>query len=181
LNTISDVVRRITANSNGTVGDSFTNGFAGGGATAVSLRGLGSNNTLVLVNGRRLANTGLADDGQYSFVDLNQIPFDLVDRIEVLKDGASAIYGSDAVAGVVNVILRQQFTGITVTGTAGTTYNGEGNQYNAAITGGIGDLTKDKYNAYITFDYQKQEANPMNKGKDYIGTNNLEFMGLQDQ
>ena len=73
-----------------------------------------------------------------------QIPFDAVDRIEILKDGASAIYGSDAVAGVVNVILRQQFTGITATATGGTNYNGEGNQYKAAITGGIGDLTKDK-------------------------------------
>jgi len=68
-----------------------------------------------------------------------------------------------------------------VTGTGGTNYNGEGNQYKAAITAGIGDLTKDRYNAYITFDYQKQEAFPMNKGKDYVGTNNLTFMGLADQ
>ena len=108
----------------------------------MSLRGLGPNNTLVLVNGRRMANFGLADDGHASYVDLSQIPFDAVERIEVLKDGASAIYGSDAVAGVVNVILRQQYTGFTVTGTAGTNYNGEGNQYKAAITAGIGDLTQ---------------------------------------
>jgi len=180
LQTISDVVRQITANNNGQISSAFTNGFSASGS-GVSLRGLGPNNTLVLVNGRRMANFGLADDGHASYVDIQQIPFDAVERIEVLKDGASAIYGSDAVAGVVNIILRQQFTGVTVTGTAGTTYNGEGNQYKAAITGGIGDLTKDKYNAYITFDYQKQEANPMNQGKDYIGTNNLTFMGLQDQ
>jgi iron complex outermembrane recepter protein len=180
LNTISDVVRRITANNNGTIGDSFTNGFAGGGATALSLRGLGSNNTLVLVNGRRLANTGLADDGQYSFVDLNQIPFDLVDRIEILKDGASAIYGSDAVAGVVNVILRQQFTGVTVTGTAGTTSHGDGNVFKGAVTAGIGDLTKDRYNAYISIDALKQDAIKLTDRGDYIGGQDLRFMGLPD-
>ncbi len=180
LNTISDVVRRITANSNGTVGDSFTNGFAGGGATAISLRGLGSNNTLVLVNGRRLANTGLADDGQYSFVDLNQIPFDLVERIEVLKDGASAIYGSDAVAGVVNVILRQQFTGFAVTGNAGTTSKGDGTVYKAAATAGVGDLTKDRYNAYVSFDYFKQDAIALTDRGGYIGNQDLRFMDLPD-
>jgi iron complex outermembrane receptor protein len=180
LNTISDVVRRITANSNGTVGDSFTNGFAGGGATAVSLRGLGSNNTLVLVNGRRLANTGLADDGQYSFVDLNQIPFDLVERIEVLKDGASAIYGSDAVAGVVNVILRQQFTGVTVTGTGGINYQGDGGMLKGAVTAGIGDLTRDRFNAYISVDAMKQDSVPLTSLRDYMGTSDLRYMGLPD-
>jgi iron complex outermembrane recepter protein len=180
LQTIQDVVRQITANNNGSISPSFTNGFSASGS-GVSLRGLGPNNTLVLLNGRRMANFGLADDGHASYVDLSQIPFDAVERIEVLKDGASAIYGSDAVAGVVNVILRQQFTGFTATGTAGTTYNGEGNQYKVSLTGGIGDLTKDKYNAFLTLDYQKQEANAMNQGKDYIGTNNLTFMGLNDQ
>src|SRR5260221_1960715 len=180
LQTISDVVRQITANNNGQIGAAFTNGFSASGS-GISLRGLGPNNTLVLVNGRRMANFGLADDGHASYVDLQQIPFDAVERIEILKDGASAIYGSDAVAGVVNVILRQQFTGITATATGGTNSNGEGNQYKAAITGGIGDLTKDKYNVFLTLDYQKQEANPMNKGKDYVGSNNLTFMGLGDQ
>ncbi|MEO8753036.1 MAG: TonB-dependent receptor plug domain-containing protein, partial [Casimicrobiaceae bacterium] len=179
LQTIQDVLRQITANNNGSISPGFWNGFSSSGA-AVSLRGLGPNNTLVLVNGRRMANFGLADDGHISYVDLSQIPFDAVERIEVLKDGASAIYGSDAVAGVVNVILRQQFTGLTATGTVGTTYNGEGNQWKAAITGGIGDLTKDRYNAFVTFDYQKQEGSPMNKGRQYVGTNDLRFMGLLD-
>ena len=82
---------------------------------------------------------------------------------------------------MVNIILRQQFTGVTATGTAGTAYNGEGNQYKASITGGIGDLTRDKYNAYVTLDYQKQEAYAMNQGKKYVGTNDLTFMSLADQ
>ena len=179
LQTIQDVVRQITANNNGSISPSFYNGFSASG-TAVSLRGLGPNNTLVLVNGRRMANFGLADDGHISYVDLSQIPFDAVERIEILKDGASAIYGSDAVAGVVNVILRQQFSGFTATGTVGTNYNGEGNQWKAAITGGIGDLTKDRYNAFVTVDYQKQDGIPMNTGRQYVGTNDLRFMGKLD-
>ncbi len=177
--TISEVVRSITANNNGTLANEWSFGFPSGGA-GVSLRGLGSNNTLVLLNGRRLANYGLADDGHYSFVDLNQIPFDAVERIEILKDGASAIYGSDAVAGVVNVILRQQYTGFTANASAGTSYKGDGNQYRGAVTYGMGDLTKDRYNFFVTVDAQKQEEMPSTNRPKYIGTTNLEFMGLPD-
>ena len=102
---IQEVLRGITADGQGSLSGSFSNGFAAGSA-AVSLRGLGVNSTLVLVNGRRMTTYGLADDGTRTFVDLNSIPLEAVDRIEVLKDGASAIYGADAVGGVVNVILR---------------------------------------------------------------------------
>ncbi len=179
LQTIQDVLRQVTANNNGSISPSFTNGFSASG-TGISLRGLGPNNTLVLVNGRRMANFALADDGHASYVDLSQIPFDLVERIEILKDGASAIYGSDAVAGVVNIILRQQFTGLTVTGTAGTTAKGRGNQYKTSVTGGVGDLAKDRYNAFVAVDFQKQDANPMSQGRQYVGTNDLRFMGLPD-
>ena len=146
----------------------------------MSLRGLGSNNTLVLLNGRRLANFGLADDGRASYVDLQQIPFEAVERIEVLKDGASAIYGSDAVAGVVNVILRQQYTGFTATATAGIGANGEGAQAKGAVTFGAGDLTRDRYNLFLTVDAQAQDAIASNTGRRYIGTNDLRFMGLPD-
>jgi len=180
LQTISDVVRQITASNNGSISASFTNGFSASGS-GVSLRGLGPNNTLVLLNGRRLANFGLADDGHASYPDLQSIPFDAVERIEILKDGASAIYGSDAVAGVVNVILRQQFTGVTATGTYGTTSKGAGDQYKAAITAGFGDLTKDRFNAFISFDYQQQEAFASNKARDYMGSNNLTNLGFGDQ
>ena len=179
LQSIAAVVQSITANNNGTISNAFVNGF-GAGASGVSLRGLGANNTLVLINGRRLAVYGLADDGQRSFVNLNQVPFDAVERIEILKDGASAIYGSDAVAGVVNIILRQQYTGITATATGGATYKGDGEQFRGAFTAGIGDLTKDRYNAFITVDGQSQRAIPTNNRRQYIGTNNLEFMGLPD-
>src|SRR3546814_19288245 len=81
------------------------------GTTQVNLRGLGINRTLVLLNGRRIVNGGT---GANSSVDLNIIPVALIDRVEVLKDGASAIYGADAVAGVVNILPRREFDGAEV-------------------------------------------------------------------
>ena len=80
------------------------------GSTALSLRDLGANNTLVIVNGRRTVTTANASGGT-TFVDLNRFPIGMVERVEVLKDGASAVYGSDATAGVVNIILRKDFNG----------------------------------------------------------------------
>ena len=113
LTTIADVVRTISADNSGTLPTAFGIGFAAG-AAGVALRGLTVNSTLVLIDGRRAAPYALADDGQRSFVDLNTIPLDAVERIEVLKDGASSIYGADAIAGVVNVILKKQYQGAEV-------------------------------------------------------------------
>ena len=106
--TVAEYLQTLTSDGAGSVPKTFGNGFAGGGA-GVSLRGLGAGSTLVLLNGRRIAPYGLADDGQKVFTDLSTIPMEAVERVEVLKDGASAIYGSDAIAGVVNIILRQRF------------------------------------------------------------------------
>src|SRR5205085_3455420 len=106
----------------------------------LSLRGLGVNNTLVLLNGRRLASYGYADDRQRPYVDLNQIPMEAVEQIQVLKDGASAIYGSDAVAGVVTILLRNSFVGASVEGDAGVTRYHDGKQYRGALSVGTGNL-----------------------------------------
>src|SRR5687767_6851912 len=81
------------------------------GAASISLRGLGADATLALVNGRRVAISSFAESITTNFVDINSIPVAALERVEVLKDGASAIYGSDAVAGVVNIILRDDFDG----------------------------------------------------------------------
>lgn len=81
------------------------------GAAAISLRGFGADATLVLINGRRVANNAFAEGITNNFVDINSIPVAAIERIDILKDGASAIYGSDAIAGVVNVILRKDFVG----------------------------------------------------------------------
>ncbi len=110
--TVGEVLQQLPIDNGGTFNDRLNGGFAQGGS-GVSLRGLGVNTVLVLINGRRATNYGFADLGASfnAFVDLNSIPIGLVERIEVLKDGASAIYGSDAIAGVINMILREDFEG----------------------------------------------------------------------
>lgn len=123
--TLSEVVRGITADNNGSIGLGNVSGFAQG-STAVSLRGLAVNDTLVLVNGRRMVSYGLADDGQRTFVNLSALPLEVVDRVEILEDGASAIYGSDAIAGVVNIILRDRFQGLSTKVSYGVTGYGDG-------------------------------------------------------
>ena len=170
---IAEVLQGISANNSGSIPLAFSNGFAHG-STGVSLRGLGVNSTLVLVNGRRMASYGLADDGQRSFVDLNTIPLEVVDRIEVLKDGASAIYGSDAIAGVVNVILRSDYKGLTIAGDAGTSYKSDGSVGRLAATYGLGDLSADKYNVFVSAEYSKTKAIQQNTRPSYIGTNKLD-------
>ena len=133
--TVAEFLQTLTVDGAGSIPKSFGNGFAGGGA-GVSLRGLGAGSTLVLLNGRRMAPYGLADDGQKVFTDLSTIPLEAVERIEMLKDGASAIYGSDAIAGVVNIILRKDFTGVVVKGSYGTSGDGDGNQRKGTLTAG---------------------------------------------
>jgi len=155
--TISDVVRSISADNSGSIPNAFTNGFAAG-ASGVALRGLTVNSTLVLIDGQRAASYAVSDDGQRSFVDLNTIPLAAVERIEVLKDGASSIYGSDAIAGVVNIILRPSFQGIEGTADVGNSQHGGGFTKKATFMAGTGDLDKDRYNAYFSVQYEKDNA-----------------------
>ena len=106
----------------------------GYGTTQVNLRGLGINRTLVLLNGRRVVNGGT---GANSSVDLNIIPVALIERVEVLKDGASAIYGADAVAGVVNIITKKAFDGAEASVRYGQTAEGDGEETSADLSWGI--------------------------------------------
>jgi len=110
-------------------------GFTPGG-TSTSLRGLGPEATLVLINGRRVAPYPVGTGGTTAFVDLNTIPLSAIERVEVLKDGASATYGADAVAGVVNIILRKNFNGAVATVTYGNTTNGDSSDLNANLVYG---------------------------------------------
>ena len=112
------------------------------GASSANLRNQGANATLILLNGRRVAAHG-ANGG---VVDLNQIPMAAVDRIEILKDGASSIYGTDAVGGVINFILRKNVVGLRAAASVDVTEAGGGNIYRASLTGGLGDLDRDGYN-----------------------------------
>lgn len=152
--TIADVLRNIPANTGGSFGESFSNSFAPG-AAGISLRGLGQKTTLVLLNGRRTAGYGFAQNLQDTFVDLNSIPSAAVERVEILKDGASAIYGSDAIAGVVNIILRKDYKGLEFSASGGSS---EGkSDYRVTATGGLGDLGSDKWNVFATLDYYKRQ------------------------
>ncbi len=114
--TVGDALKQVSETGGGTGNFSTSNSGAlqadsPAGSAAASLRGLGTTSTLTLVNGRRIAVSSFAN-GSENFVDINAIPLAAVDRIEVLTTGASAIYGADAVAGVVNVILRKDFDGL---------------------------------------------------------------------
>ncbi|HEY0862611.1 MAG TPA: TonB-dependent receptor [Lacunisphaera sp.] len=112
------------------------------GATAANLRGQGANATLVLLNGRRVASHGLNG----GVVDLNSIPFAAIERVEVLKDGASAIYGTDAVGGVINFITKRDFQGVVANAASDVTQDGGGNVFRYSVVGGWGDLNKDGWN-----------------------------------
>lgn len=152
--TLADVLRTLPSNSGGSFGESFSNSFAPG-AAGISLRGLGQKTTLVLLNGRRVSNYGFAQNLQDSFVDLNAIPASAVERVEIVKDGASAIYGSDAIAGVVNIILRRDFKGFEASVSKGHTQGGGESGFN--LTGGMGDLGSDKFNIFGVVDYYKRD------------------------
>ena len=153
---ISEVLQTLTANGQGTLSNAFPGAFAGS-ATGISLRGLNTSGTLVLIDGHRMAPFPLSDDGQRSFVDISSIPFDAVERIEVLKDGASAVYGSDAIAGVVNIILKRNFKGTSITVDGGTTQKGGGTTKHASVITGFGNLDTDGYNAYVNLEYRHQD------------------------
>ncbi len=175
---IGDVLRTVGADNQGSIPTAFTNGFAAG-SSAVSLRGLGVNSTLVLVNGRRMATYGLADDGARTFVDLNSIPFEAVDRVEVLKGGASAVYGSDAVGGVVNIILKDDFQGASIGGTAGISNYSDGENYRVTGSLGVGDPKSDGYNFYVTVEAQRSAAIKQRDRK-FLGGDNLSGRGFFD-
>jgi iron complex outermembrane receptor protein len=153
ITTIEQVMSNISA-SQASQGTSQSVGLSTGGASFADLRGIGANKTLVLLNGRRLANNALDS----SAPDLNMIPFAAIERVEVLRDGASSLYGSDAVGGVINFITRKDFTGGIVTIGADTPKAGGGVSKNANLAYGYGDLDNDGFNLFGVLDYQTQNS-----------------------
>ena len=140
---VAELVDKLASNNGGgyniasAIGDAARPGFAG-----ASLRALGSNNTLVLLNGRRLSI--FAFDG--GSVSLNDIPLEAIDRVEILRDGASHLYGTDAVAGVINLITRQDYVGGQVAGGYLKAQSKGGNARTLSFLGGIGDLATNGWN-----------------------------------
>ena len=153
---VSDVLRNLSANGAGTLSQGFGQAFASG-ASGIALRGLTVGDTLTLIDSERMVSYPLADDGERSFVDVTAIPFNAIDSVEVLKDGASAVYGADAIAGVVNIKLKQSYVGAELMGEAGATQHNDGWTYHAGAIVGWGDLASDGFNIYMALDFHRQE------------------------
>ena len=146
LTSVGDVVQRL-AEAGPSINTQFNNG--GDGTTTIDLRNLGANRTLVLLNGHRWV-TGLG-----GAVDLNTIPVAIIESIEVLKDGASTVYGSDAIAGVVNIITRRNYEGASASGFYGENSKGDGTRWASDFTFGV---ASDRGSASISASYVKEEA-----------------------
>jgi iron complex outermembrane receptor protein len=152
LSSVSDVIQHLPAMQGFTSASQSVNGL-GAGATTASIHDIGEQYTLVLLNGKRMAplNSGTT-------VNLNSLPLSAIDRIEVLTDGASALYGADAVAGVVNFILRKDSTegAFLIDGTK--PQHPGGGSYNTSLTKGFGDLERDGWNVLFSASFDKQQA-----------------------
>lgn len=174
-NTIQDFVRTLTISS-ANIGDDNNNSFANG-TSSLNLRGLGINATLVLINGRRVAGYGQAQNITQSFVDLNSIPMAAIERIEILKDGASALYGADAVAGVMNIVLRKDYEGAEMSVGYQSDVEGDSPQksFNTIFGGG-----NNKTHFTATFNYLDREA-LFYRDRDFAVTADQSLNGGSDQ
>ncbi|MEJ7807218.1 MAG: TonB-dependent receptor, partial [Telluria sp.] len=155
VTTAAELLKNISANTAPlSDGASITDGTSGQrGFNGANLRGLGVSSTLVLLNGRRMAN--FASPGDNAGVDLNNIPAGAIQRVEILKDGASAIYGTDAIGGVINFITRKDYQGVDLNASIAGTQHGGAGKRTASISGGKGDLAKDRFNVFGVLDVQQ--------------------------
>jgi iron complex outermembrane receptor protein len=161
-------------------GELASNSPAGSGTASVRLRGLSDSETLVLLNGRRLPVNALYDSsGAGAAFDINSLPIGAIERVEILKDGASAIYGADAVAGVINFITKTDYQGIEGTGTFGVSSRGDGQETRVGLAAGFGDLTKDRFNVLLGIDYFKRDP-ILRKDRDLTKSVNFTRFGGSD-
>jgi iron complex outermembrane receptor protein len=152
ITSVQDVISRLSASTSTQVTSTVV-GAGTGGASFADLRGIGSDKTLILLNGRRLANNAISG----SSTDVNTIPFAALERIEVLRDGASALYGTDAIGGVINFITKKSYTAgeISINYEQPEASGGKSRGVNGAV--GFGDLDTDGWNVLGVIDYQKQD------------------------
>lgn len=174
---LQQLLEKIPSTGNGTFSTRGNNqDSTANGSSAVSLRGLGADATLVLVNGRRVAISSFAESVTTNFVDINSIPVAAIERVEVLKDGASAVYGSDAVAGVVNIVLRKNFEGFEFTAGLGDTSKGDNSENTFSAIWGTGD---EDGNVTMIFDYFQNDT-LFNADRPELATANQTSRGGQD-
>lgn len=165
ISTVEQLVSTLSIAGNGTDNLASLGGNASQGSTAnpdgnnnlgnssANLRGLGPQNTLILLNGRRQSSHGLKG----ATVDLGSIPLAAIDRIEILRDGASAIYGTDAIGGVMNFILRRDYNGLEVTAGTDITQEGGGAIHKVSGVWGMGSLDKDRFNVMVALSGSRNE------------------------
>ncbi len=159
LNNPAEAIQRLSINNGSTITQGWNTGFNfASGANAPALRGLTVQTTLSIADGLRIAPYPLADDGQRNFVDLNTIPAAIIERIEVLRDGASSTYGADAIAGVINIITKKEVQGLHLNGSAGISQRGDAGEQRIDATYGYGDLEDQGFNFYVSAEYQRQDA-----------------------
>ncbi|MDQ2917583.1 MAG: TonB-dependent receptor [Casimicrobiaceae bacterium] len=175
---VQELLSTISANTSaGQVMNSQAIGATTLSQQGASLRGLGPARTLVLINGHRLDQFAGAIGGVEGGVNISAIPFAAIERVEILKDGASAIYGSDAIGGVINFITRSDYTGADVTAQYGAPTRGGGaDQWSGSGSFGFGDLAKDRYNAFGSVSYQEQKPLDQNK-RNFSNTSYIPSIG----
>jgi len=158
VTTAAELLKTLSANTAPlSDGASITDGTSGQrGFNGANLRGIGVSSTLVLLNGRRLAN--FATPGDSAGVDLNNIPAGAIQRVEVLKDGASAVYGSDAIGGVINFITRKDYQGLDLGAFVSRTQEGGAGKVTATVSGGYGDVQRDGFNLFGSLDLQRLDS-----------------------
>jgi iron complex outermembrane recepter protein len=167
----TDLTTFLPQEAGGTVNLNISNG--GDGTVQFNLRGLLAKETLVLVDGKRVAFSSLAPVGSSSGVDINLLPFPMIDHIDILKDGASAVYGSDAVAGVVNFFLIHKFRGLEIGGTYGNTNMGASNdmgEWEAWLKAGTGD---DKTDIVVIADFYERTGGLFSRDRDLSSNGNF--------
>jgi iron complex outermembrane receptor protein len=174
--TVADYLRTISSTFGNSQNEAVSNSFAPG-AAMVGLRGLTGADTLVLLNGRRITNYGLFQNLSDAFVDLNVIPLAAIERIEILKSGGSAIYGSDAVAGVINIILKENTTEKAVEFGGALTTEGGAAQRDGSVSAGFGDFPSQGYNIFVTASIFKRDQLLASQRDN---TKNQDWTGLPD-
>ncbi|MBC8727300.1 TonB-dependent receptor plug domain-containing protein [Paraburkholderia sp. UCT2] len=192
--TVADFLRGMSANSASSWGSTTMNGTAPGGS-GIALRGLSEKYTLVLVDGQRVANYAQAVNFTDTFFDVNTIPLNIVDHIEIVKTGAVSAYGSDAIAGVVNIITKKNFQGLQIDGQLGKAQHPGNAQGNFSVLGGFGDLNSDRFNVTAAASYYRDSGSTldqrdMTKNEDFsqfpggsagpLGPNQQSFWQLPD-
>jgi iron complex outermembrane receptor protein len=165
--TVQELLHSIPSFGTGASIDTVDGGFSKGASTA-SLRGLGSSSTLILLNGRRISASAYADpnDGQSTVYDLNNIPVSVIEKVEILLDGASAVYGSDAIAGVINFITKKTFKGLELSGSYRGNDDNEFNRKTVTGTFGFGDLATQNYNFFATAELSERDSTGIKDVKD---------------